>query len=203
MSSAARIAATAGSLTTRAATAIAPSARARRRRIGSPPARPICRRSATSTRSLPCRPRSRRPPTRTRRWSTTSCSAPRPRRCSADARTAGRAAPIPAVPLTTIGGLKSTRSRRSLRATATTTVGLARMGISFCPGFRQIEDLATPRAVAVLFSENCTVRSRPPVQSTRKGKNHLRRLARVEWSRPECAAAEPSLSSPRRAHCAG
>jgi hypothetical protein len=87
--------------------------------------------------------------------------------------------------------------------THSSTVGLARMGISFCPGFRQIEDLATPRAVAVLFSENCTVRSRPPVQSTRKGKNHLRRLARVEWSRPEYAAAEPSLSSPRRAHCAG
>src|SRR5437879_7294746 len=42
MSSAARIAATAGSRTTRAATGIVPSARARRRRIGSPPARLIC-----------------------------------------------------------------------------------------------------------------------------------------------------------------
>ena len=45
MSSAARIAATAGSPTTPAATAIARSARARRRRIGSPRARPICCRS--------------------------------------------------------------------------------------------------------------------------------------------------------------
>jgi Putative transposase len=42
MSSAARIAATAGSPTTPAATAIAPSARARRRGTGWPPARPIC-----------------------------------------------------------------------------------------------------------------------------------------------------------------
>jgi len=49
MSSAAGIAATAGSHTTPAATAIAPSARARRRRIGSPRARPICCRSTTST----------------------------------------------------------------------------------------------------------------------------------------------------------
>ena len=82
MSSAARTAATAGSPTTLVATAIAPSVRARRHRTGSPPARPICCRSAISTSSSPCRPRSPRSPTRTRRWSTTCCSAPRPRRCS-------------------------------------------------------------------------------------------------------------------------
>ena len=46
MSSAARIAATAASRTTRAAIAIAPGVRARRRRSGSRPARPICCRSA-------------------------------------------------------------------------------------------------------------------------------------------------------------
>src|SRR5260370_39304588 len=46
MSSAVRIAATAGSPTTRAATGIVPSARVRRRRIGSPRARPTCCRSA-------------------------------------------------------------------------------------------------------------------------------------------------------------
>ena len=49
MSSAARTAATAGSLTTHAAIATVPSARAQRRRTGSPPARPTCCRSATST----------------------------------------------------------------------------------------------------------------------------------------------------------
>ena len=58
MSSAARTAATAGSPTTPAATAIAPSARARRRGTGLPRARPICCRSATSTWSSRCRPRS-------------------------------------------------------------------------------------------------------------------------------------------------
>src|SRR5712691_5282735 len=42
MSSAVRIAATAGSPTTHAATGIVPSARVRRRRTGSPRARPIC-----------------------------------------------------------------------------------------------------------------------------------------------------------------
>src|SRR3954463_12581902 len=66
MSSAVRIAATAGLRTTRVATAIAPSARARRRRTGSPRARPTCCRSATSTWFSPCRPRSPRSPTRTR-----------------------------------------------------------------------------------------------------------------------------------------
>ena len=70
MSSAARIAATAASPTTRAAIAIAQSVRARRRRIGSRPARPICCRSAISTWSSRCRPRSPRSPTRTRRSST-------------------------------------------------------------------------------------------------------------------------------------
>lgn len=49
MSSAARIAATAGLPTTPAVTVIAPSARARRRRTGSLPAKPTCCRSATST----------------------------------------------------------------------------------------------------------------------------------------------------------
>src|SRR6202045_4356968 len=81
MSSAARIVATAASLTTRAAIAIAQSARVRRQRIGSQPARPTCCRSAISTWSLRCRPRSLRSPTRTRRSSTTCCSAQPPRRC--------------------------------------------------------------------------------------------------------------------------
>ena len=56
MSSAARTAARSASPITPAATAIARSARARRRRIGSRPARPICCRSAISTSSSRCRP---------------------------------------------------------------------------------------------------------------------------------------------------
>src|SRR5467141_1827485 len=58
MSSAARIAATAASLTTRAAIAIVQNVRARRRRIGLRPARPICCRSAISTSSSRYPPRS-------------------------------------------------------------------------------------------------------------------------------------------------
>src|SRR6266705_291558 len=54
MSSAVRIAATAGSPTTRVATGIGPSVRARRRGIGLPPARPICCRSATFIWSSRC-----------------------------------------------------------------------------------------------------------------------------------------------------
>src|SRR5712692_3294392 len=94
MSSAVRIAATAGSPTTLAATVIAPSARARWRGTGLPPAWPICCRSATSTWSSRCRPRSPRSPIRTRRWSTTCCSAPRPRRCSRSALIQSISAPI-------------------------------------------------------------------------------------------------------------
>src|SRR5690242_6006443 len=82
MSSTVRIAATAGSPTTPAATAIVPSAKAQRRGTGLPPARPICCRSAISIWSSRCQPRSLQSPTRTRRWSTTCCSALRPRRCS-------------------------------------------------------------------------------------------------------------------------
>src|SRR5438874_3434184 len=82
MSSAAKIAATAASLTTRAAIAIVQSVRAQRRRIGSRPARPICCRSAISTSSSRCPSGSPRSPTRTRQWSTTCCSARRPKRCS-------------------------------------------------------------------------------------------------------------------------
>jgi hypothetical protein len=48
--------ATAGSPTTPAPTGIAPSARARRRRTGLPPARPTCRRSPSSIWSSRCRP---------------------------------------------------------------------------------------------------------------------------------------------------
>src|SRR5438105_228525 len=62
MSSAARIAATVGSPTTRVATAITRSARARRRETGLPRARPICCRSITSTWSSPCRDRPDRLP---------------------------------------------------------------------------------------------------------------------------------------------
>jgi hypothetical protein len=51
-------AATAGSPTTPAVIAIVPSARARRRKTGSPPARPTCSPSAISIWSLPSRPRS-------------------------------------------------------------------------------------------------------------------------------------------------
>jgi hypothetical protein len=54
MSSAAKIAATAASPTTRAAIAIAQSVRARRQRIGLRPAKPICCRSAISTWSSRC-----------------------------------------------------------------------------------------------------------------------------------------------------
>jgi len=67
MSSAVRTAATTGSPTILAATAIAPSVRGQRQRTGSPPARPIYCRSATSIWSSPCRPRSLRSLTRTRR----------------------------------------------------------------------------------------------------------------------------------------
>src|SRR6516225_2720905 len=66
MSSAARIVATAASLTTHVATAIAQSVRARRRRIGLRPAKPICCRSAISTWSSHCPPRSLQSPIRTR-----------------------------------------------------------------------------------------------------------------------------------------
>ena len=67
MSSVAGIAATAASLTTLVATAIAQSVGARWRRIGSRRARPICCRSAISTWSSRCPPRSPRSPTRTTR----------------------------------------------------------------------------------------------------------------------------------------
>ena len=69
--------------TTPAATGTARSARARPAPTGSRPGRPSCCRCRTSTSSSPCRRRSPRSPSRTRRWSTPSCSGPRPRRCAA------------------------------------------------------------------------------------------------------------------------
>ena len=67
--------------TTRAATAIAPSARAAPRCAGSRIGRPICCPCSTSTSSSRCRRRSPPSPITTRRWSTACCSTSPPRRC--------------------------------------------------------------------------------------------------------------------------
>src|SRR5215475_5881944 len=106
MSSAARIAATAASPTTHVATAIAQSVRARRRRIGWRPARPICCWSAISTWSSHCPPRSLRSPIRTRRSSTTCCSTRRRKRCSLSPPIPSTSARASAPPLCSTAGAR-------------------------------------------------------------------------------------------------
>ncbi len=80
MSRAATTVATFGSPITAAAIGTARSARAQRRGLGLPSARPTCCRSAISTSSSPCQPRSPTWLGRTRPSSTICCSGRRPRR---------------------------------------------------------------------------------------------------------------------------